>query len=57
MLPLHASIKGKGNILLKERVKDGNVLFVDGLNHNLLSVIQLCEQGAEVIFISNNCMV
>ena len=34
-----ASIKGKGTVMLKEKVKAGNVLFVDGLKHNLLSVI------------------
>lgn len=34
-----AAIKGKGIVLLKEKVKDGNILFVDGLKHNLLSFI------------------
>jgi len=33
-----AAIKGKGIAQLKEKVKDGNVLYVDGLKHNLLSV-------------------
>jgi len=28
-------IKGKGFVFLKEKVKDGNVMYVDGLNHNL----------------------
>jgi len=32
-----AVIKGKGTTQLKEKVKDGNVLYVDGLKHNLLS--------------------
>lgn len=31
-------IKGRGTAQLKEKVKVGNVLYVDGLKHNLLSV-------------------
>ena len=27
-----------------------NVLLVDGLKHNLLSIIQFCDDGYEVIF-------
>eukprot|EP00253_Pinus_taeda_P031019 PITA_31019 len=42
-------IKGKGSVLLKEKVKDGNVIYVDGLKHNLLSVIQMCNQGTEAV--------
>lgn len=52
-----AVIKGKGIAQLKEKVKDGNVLYVDGLKHNLLSVSQMCNQGTEVIFRSNGCSV
>jgi len=51
-----ATIKGKGSVL-KKKVKAGNVLFVDGLRHNLLSVSQMCDEGHEVVFISKNCMV
>ena len=40
-----ATIKGKGTAQLKEKVKAGNVLYVDGLKHNLLSVSQMCDQG------------
>ena len=43
-------IKGKGSVYRKEKVKAGNVMYVDGLNHNLLSVIQMCDQGNEVVF-------
>ena len=46
-------IKGKGTVQLKEKVKPGNILYVDGLKHNLLSVSQMCDQGTEVIFQSN----
>ena len=38
-------IKGKGIVQLKEKVKAGNVLYVDGLKHNLLSVSHMCDQG------------
>ena len=36
-----ATIKGKGIAQLKEKVKAGNVLYIDGLKHNLLSVSQM----------------
>eukprot|EP00253_Pinus_taeda_P028712 PITA_28712 len=52
-----ATIKGKGIAQLKEKVKAGNVLYVDGLKHNLLSVSQTCDQRTEVIFRSNGCLV
>jgi len=48
------AIKGKGAVLLRKKVKDGNVLFVDGLRHNFLSVSQMCDQGHEVVFRSKN---
>ena len=52
-----AAIKGKGIAQLKEKVKAGNVLYVDGLKHNLLSVSQMCDNGTEVIFRSDGCSV
>ena len=33
-------IKGKGHVFLKQQVKDGNVMYVDGLKHILLSGIE-----------------
>eukprot|EP00253_Pinus_taeda_P033258 PITA_33258 len=42
-----AFIKGKGYTQLKKKVKSGNVMYVDGLKHNLLSVSQMCDQGTE----------
>jgi len=50
-------IKGKGYVFLKEKVKVGNYMYVDGLKHNLLSVSQMCDQGNEVVFRSNGCVV
>eukprot|EP00253_Pinus_taeda_P011317 PITA_11317 len=51
------AIKGKGIAQLKEKVKAGNVLYVDGLKHNLLSVSQMCDNGTKVIFRSDGCSV
>ena len=47
----------KGSIFLKEKVKAGNVMYVNGLKHNLLSVSEMCDQGNEVVFRSNECVV
>ena len=52
-----AVIKGKGFVFLKEKVKARNVMYVDGLKHNLLSVSQMCDQGNELVFQSNGCVV
>ena len=32
-------------------------MCVDGLKHNLLSVSQICDQGNEVVFQLNGCVV
>ena len=42
---------------MKEKVKAGNVMYVDGLKHKLLSVSKMCDQGNEVVFRSNGCVV
>eukprot|EP00253_Pinus_taeda_P025320 PITA_25320 len=42
-----AVIKGKGTAQLKEKVEAGNVLYVHGLKHNLLSVSHMCDHGTE----------
>jgi hypothetical protein len=41
--------------LLEGWVKD--VLLVDGLKHNLLSVIQKCYRGCEMMFTSKDCKI
>jgi hypothetical protein len=51
-------IKGKGMMSLsngKGKVQD--VLLVDGLKHNLLSVSQMCDRGCEVVFMSKDCKI
>jgi len=37
-------IMGEGNIGNQHKTQIKNVLHVDGLNHNLLSISQLCEK-------------
>jgi hypothetical protein len=37
--------------------KDQDVLFVEGMKHNLLSVSQVCDRGCEVIFTSKDCKI
>ncbi len=37
--------------------KAQDVLFVDGLKHNLLSVSQMCDKGCEVLFINKDCKI
>ena len=34
-----------------------NVLFIDNLKHNLLSIIQLCDKGYHVVFESSKCLI
>jgi hypothetical protein len=34
-----------------------NVWLVDGLNHNLLSISQLCDSGYEVVVDKDNCTI
>jgi hypothetical protein len=48
-------IKGKGMVSLSNgKGKSQDVLFVDGLKHNLLSVSQVCDKGCEVFFTSKD---
>jgi hypothetical protein len=51
-------IKGKGIVRMSNgKGKSQDVLFVDGLKHNLLSVSQVCDRGCEVIFTSKYCKI
>ena len=51
-------IKVKGNVSLsKGKRKAQDVLFAEGLKHNLLSVIQVCDRGCEVVFTSKDCRI
>jgi hypothetical protein len=49
-------IMGKGMVSLSNgKGKSQDVLLVDGLKHNLLSVIKKCDRGCEVVFTSKYC--
>jgi hypothetical protein len=37
--------------------KSQDVLLVDGLKHNFLSVIQMCDRECEVVFTSKDCKI
>ena len=51
-------INGKGSISLDNgRGKAQDVLFVDGMKANLLSVSQMCDKGCEVLFRAQDCEV
>jgi hypothetical protein len=49
-------IDEKGTLSLNNgKTKTKNVLYVDGLKHNLISVSQMCDQGKNITFNSNGC--
>ena len=50
-------IRGKGVIGKNDSSSIHNVLFVDGLKHNLLSVSQLCDNGLRVVFESKGVLI
>ena len=51
-------IRGKGMVSLSNgKGKSQDVLFVDGLKHNLLSVSQMCDKGCEFLFTAKDCKI
>ena len=50
-------IIGKGKVGKNSFPTIDNVLLVDGLKHNLLSISQLCDMGNKVIFESSHCII
>jgi hypothetical protein len=51
-------ILGKGTVNLgRENVKEGKVLLVEDLKHNLLSVSKICDQGYTLTFDSQKCKI
>jgi hypothetical protein len=53
---VYARIVGKGIVSLDDgKTKTQNVLYVEGLKHNLLSVSQMCDQGYNLTFHSKGC--
>ena len=55
--------KEKGKIIRQGKVSEDlscsvdDVLLVEGLNYNLLSISQLCDKGLRVIFKFNKCKI
>ena len=50
-------ILGIGKVGKTSSTSIDNVLYVDGLKHNLLSISQLCDKGYKVVFDSTCCMI
>ena len=50
-------IIGHGSIGNNSSSHIENVLLVDGLKHNLLSISQLCDKGFKVIFEYSHCII
>ena len=48
-------ILGRGSIGDKSNLLIHDVLYVEGLKHNLISISQLCDKGYQVIFKQNSC--
>ena len=48
---------GEGNIENQHKTQIKNVLYVDGLKHNLLSISQLCDKGFKIKFNINCCLI
>ena len=53
-----AQIVGKGTMSISDnKIRSEDVLYVEGLKHNLLNVSQICDRGHEVIFKKQGCEV
>ena len=52
---LSSKIIGKGTVAVNNKIKEENVLLVENLKPNLLSVSQTCDQGHICIFYSDKC--
>ena len=50
-------ILGKGDVGSRDSIIVKDVLVVDGLKHNLLSISQLCDKGYEVTFKPDLCLI
>ena len=52
-----AKVIGLGNVGKDDSHKISDVLLVNGLTHNLLSISQFCDLDLDVIFKKNGCFV
>ena len=53
----HGGYATYGDIGVKGSLTIQNVLLVEGLKHNLLSISQLCDKGLEVTFQPEICLI
>jgi hypothetical protein len=53
---LRGKIIGVGNVDNYFSAGIENVLLVDGIKHNLISISQLCDKDYKVIFDKNECI-
>ena len=51
-----SKVKGLGKITISNDISISNVLLVESLNFNLLSVAQLCDLGFKCIFRVERCV-
>ena len=51
------NIIGIGNIQIGSSPIIENVVLVDGLKHNLLSISQFCDRGLKVVFDDSSCKI
>ena len=49
------TIIGIGNIKIGTSSLIENVVLIDGLKHNLLSISQLCDRGSKVVYDESSC--
>ena len=52
-----SQIKGKGTISLPGLPDIANILYVEGLRMNLLSISQICDQNFMMLFSKGKCLV
>jgi len=50
-------IPGTGKVRSSSTVEIEDVLLVDGLKHNLLTISQLCDKNLKVTFEANHCLI
>jgi len=48
-------ILGRGTIRDKNTILINDVLFIEGLEHSLHNISQLCDKGYQITFKSNTC--
>ena len=57
LVTIIGKIMGEGNIGNRHETQIKNVLYVDGLKHNLLSISQPCDKVFKIEFNKNCCLI